>query len=72
MAPSINEKELEKETGAIIAPSTKSEENVAKSEDAVVNAEDGTPATPPEEEELEGSWADYKVSLEKSPENSCY
>ncbi|KAM6522141.1 hypothetical protein FALCPG4_011828 [Fusarium falciforme] len=63
MAPSINEKELEKETGAINAPSTKSEENVAKSEDAVVNAEDGTPATPPEEAEVEGSWADYKRIL---------
>ena len=72
MAPSINEKELEKETGGINAPSTKSEENVAKSEDAVVKAEDGTPATPPEEEELEGSWADYKVSFEKSTENSSF
>lgn len=68
MAPSINEKELEKETGGTNAPSTKSEENVGKPEDAAVDAEESTPVTPPKEAEAEGSWADYKVSLEKSSE----
>jgi ATP-binding cassette subfamily B (MDR/TAP) protein 1 len=62
MAPNINEKEDEKVVGGSDMTSTP--------EDVVVNTESGDAATPAEEEEIEGSWSDYKVSLIKALDRS--